>query len=148
MHSPFLLLFQYLSIYFITFDYQIGVCTKTSSLIQPTSANLPAPPLQPIDRADVAIGAQREFRCRYGAAIRAKNPKPSLTDPNRYLYIIFRCLDTTSFYRVSILFLFFNKTLSYWVLFKKKIKNKNKMVPFYARFLDFYPKYKFILLLS
>ena len=124
MHSLFLLLFQYLSIYFITFDYQIGVSTKTPSLIQPTGANLPTPPLQPIDEANAedrsAKGVPMPVRCSHWSRESETESYQSKPIPV-YIFQMFG-------YGVvlpSIHFFFFNKTLSYWVLLKNK-KTKNK----------------------
>ena len=124
MHSLFLLLFQYLSIYFITFDYQIGVSTKMPSLIQPTGANLPTPPLQPIDEANAgdrsAKGVPMPVWCSHWS--RESETKSHQSKPIPvYIFQMFG-------YGVvlpSIHFFFFNKTLSYWVLLKNK-KTKNK----------------------
>ena len=125
MHSLFLLLFQYLSIYFITFDYQIGVSTKTPSLIQPTGANLPTPPLQPIDEANAgewsAKGVPMPVRCSHWSRESKTESHQSKPIPV-YIFQMFG-------YGVvlpSIHFFFFNKTLSYWVLLKKKTKQKTK----------------------
>ena len=124
MHSLFLLLFQYLSIYFITFDYQIGVSTKTPSLIQPTGANLPTPPLQPIDKANAgdrsAKGVPMPVQCSHWSRESETESYQSKPIP-LYIFQMFG-------YGVvlpSIHFFFFNKTLSYWVLLKNK-KTKNK----------------------
>ena len=119
----------------------LGVCKLSPEPTTLTSTDPPAPPLAPTDVADAgnrnANGALMPVR--WGHRSRKSCTEKSRTEPTQTDKAIFsvQIRGTASFRCVSVLN-FFSKTLSYWVIEKKK-PHKTQNGNILYRFSNTYP---------
>ena len=122
---------------------EVGVCRKSPWPIQLIGADLPTSPLQPTDKADVgdwsAKGVLMSVWCSH--QIRKFETESRRIEP--ILLYNFQMFGYSVILSIIHFIYFFIKRrrIGFYIIKKKK----KKKAPFYTRFLDFYPRYKFTL---